>query len=232
MICNNVLLNLHTELGDLFICEGLIRQYAKFSDRVYFTTRYASEARLLFADLDGAVQPVTVERILYPTRHDVQVDVPVHKLYFGYYHEEFQKHGKLGPDGLYTFDKVHWDREFYRQAGMSFLSRWSASDLPNPYEFNPPSDVPSGSVLVHDDSRFPLSGVEGIRIGKRKTIFDWMLPISKAKEVHCIDSSVLNLVESMWANGYLSGKTRLHYHAAVRKSDPPTLLAPWRVHYE
>jgi len=213
----------HTELGDLFVMEGLLRHLAESYKEVRFLTRYAWEARRLFAD-DKRIVPVSVMVKQYPERHALEAPPGFDSMFLGFYHEACQ--GNAFFWGTEGFRPDFWDREFYRVAGVDFSVCWRKSSLP-PLRVAGSVGIRDGAVLVHDDG-FPLP-VEGRRIIPRGSIFNWMRPLSRAKEVHCIDSSVLNLVESMWANGYFDCGTELFFYPGARASVPPTMLAPWNV---
>lgn len=221
----------HTGLGDMLVMEGLVRHFATFSRRVYVNTEYPEEVRRLYSQVP--VEPLHVGRS-YPTRPQIKLPEQIDQtIYFGYYSDEFQKLGPRTPGRFesLTFDSHGWDREFYRQANLPFLLRWKNTHLPVPkeeFKLKGATDI-----LVHDEHkhRIKIEDSECVRIRPvpGRSIFEWMWHIAKAREVHCIDSSVMNLVESMWANGYLSSGAKLFYHRDVRPTYGPTLMAPWRI---
>jgi hypothetical protein len=218
-------LGTHTELGDLLVLEGLIRHFA-FASKVTFNTQYVADAKELFRNLENA-EPIFTKKS-YPVRPYNVPREATKVLWLGYFSDEFQKYGRRFPGtGVQTFDSNTWDREFYRQAGVPFKTRWLRSSLPAILGDSTPGDA----VLVHDEPehRIDLPNAKRITPLPGKTVFAWMKPLSQAREIHCIDSSILSLVESMWANGYFGPKTEFFFHRSVRPTHPPTLLAPWQI---
>jgi hypothetical protein len=229
MIHKHLHLATHTELGDLFVLEGLIRHFAGLSETLTFDTAYPKEAFELFADLQN-VRPIERKKD-YSKRHAAPADAD-HVIWFGLHCDERESYGRFLPNTkACTFDHLHWDREFYRQAGVPFTVRWTGSKLPPPSKY--PIPCKTNAILVHDEEEhridFPFDE-EPERISPREghSALVWMSALQRARQIHCIDSSMANLVESMWANGYLNLGTELFFHVNVRPTVPATLLAPWR----
>jgi hypothetical protein len=220
----------HTELGDLLVTEGIIRHYAAVYQRLSFDTAYYDEAVELFDDLDN-VEPLAAEKD-YVNRRPVPKDADK-VIWFGLLSDVKRQHGIHFPDTkVRTFDHLTWDREFYRMLDVPFMARWLNSNLPAPEGY--PDICKSNSILVHqmDDYKIEFNFEDTPEfIGPRDgcTAFAWMKPIMRARQVHCIDSSMVSLIESMNANGYLNPRTELFYHAEVRPSAPPVMLAPWKI---
>jgi hypothetical protein len=127
-----------------------------------------------------------------------------------------------------------WDREFYEQAGVDFEIRWRGCKFPTvvPKEF---ADSGKTGILLHD---VPQRGIniypeyEGTRMRGMPSFWDWVPMMLRAEELHLVDSSYLNLAESLWSLGLHEG-TRLVFHryAKVRRfgSVPPVLHGPWEM---
>jgi len=145
----------------------------------------------------------------------------------------------LGYFNQLGFNEAKWDSEMYRQAEIPFDTRWT--------EFRLPARLVRGwkepkrnIALVHEDydrnflirpNALP-NDLEIFRINKRPSILDWMPEILAAKELHFIDSSFLNLAESMHAMGVLPN-TALVFHRYAKQypghSRWPELRGPWRI---
>jgi hypothetical protein len=229
MTYDNLHIASHTELGDLLVCEGIIRHYAACSAFVTFDTTYPKEARELFSDLKN-VRPIEREKD-YSKRHPAPAGVD-RVIWLGLCCDEREAYGRFLPNSkVCTFDHIRWDREFYRQAGVPFTERWTKSKLPSPSKY--PIPCKTQAILVHDEEQhrieFPFDE-EPVRIApvEGHSAFIWMCAMQRARQIHCIDSSMANLVESMWANGYLNLGTELFFHVDARPTVPATLLAPWR----
>lgn len=227
-------LHTHTGLGDLFVQEAIIRHYAQIGRNVYFTTEYPAEAERLFAGCSGRVKPIKVERH-YPERHKVPSDLQnVTQVGFGFYEKDFQEFGRyyFSKSIHRTFDPQNWDREFYRQAEIPFMLRWTGCRLPTPAAADEELKKQKCVIMVHDDPDYRIQiRVSHVHIepGIKKNALDWMPYLQRATEIHCIDSAFLNLVESMNACNYLNPRTKLFFYRAVRKTPPPTLMAPWMI---
>lgn len=223
----------HTELGDLLVCEGLIRHHAAIQQHVSFFTRFPGHARVLFSDLPN-VEPIPVDE---KPKYTDGVRPPAPKadgyLWLGYFCEDRRTFGSRIPaTGALTFDHLTWDREFYRQANVPFQCRWRRSRLPHVQR---PSNFPKAAErLIHDLPEFrldievpdPHTRIEPV---EGHTLFSWMYAIVQAREIHCVDSSVCNLVESMFGNGYLNPWTDLYFHRGRPNAVAPTLMAPWNI---
>lgn len=214
----------HLEFGDAIISNAICRALAAKHPSIVWLARihYIADVRRMFADLPN-----------------VQV--------LGAWDYDDARHRWLRawPDALRlgffgaNFNETQWDREFYRQAGLSFDLRWDGFRLP-PDLFPEPASQKS-VALVHEDAarKFTIipqllpKGLDPVFITRRPSIWDWMPEILTAKELHFIDSSFLNLADSLYALGFLQ-KTRLVWHKYARpyargKAGPPTMRAPWIV---
>lgn len=132
-----------------------------------------------------------------------------------------------------SFDQAHWDQEFYRHADVEFEARWR--------DFRFAERIPEQRVcgrLIHEDpSRGYLvsRGVpleQSLFVTSRPCALDWLPEILGARELHFIDSSFLNLAESLYALGYLRN-TRLVFHRYAKvypgPARWPALRAPWEI---
>lgn len=69
-------------------------------------------------------------------------------------------------------------------------------------------------------------------MGAKHSFWDWLPDILKASELHFVDSSYLNLAESLWHWGLLEDKRLVfHRYAKVQRygSVPPVLRGPWEI---
>lgn len=228
-------LDCHTELGDLFIMEGLIRYLADVYQHVTFTTSAFETAETMFADLPR-VLPIR-HKAVYGSRVVNPGSGPaVRTLGLGYQNDACLEGGLRDASvGRYNFDPKSWDREFYRHAGVEFKLRWNNTVAPEVEKIQRlPADC-FAEVLYHDRGEFridsrrrPADAVRIRPVDGYLSAYAWMLPILYAKEIHCIDSAFLNFIETLCGRGYLSG-TRLVFHRYARPTPPPTMLAHWEV---
>jgi len=127
-------------------------------------------------------------------------------------------HQKLGR--ILFEHNCFWDEGFYKQMGIDFSERWNSfyyerdfNEEKKLYEKLNPND--DDFVLIHNidstntdriDYKQVSEKYKKIFVEKSETIFDYGLLITKAKEIHCIDSSFKHLVDSIPSIG------KLYYH--------------------
>lgn len=211
----------HLDLGDAFVLNGLVHHISDTEPQIiwYVKPKYVSDvAAMMASNPNVTVAPagggyedpkakwLTAERTL-----------------------------RLGFFNGGKFHTPRWDSEFYQQAGVPFPVRWNRFSI-SPDLF-PLKIETSPFILVHDDPErnflinpemLPAS-IEIARVRPGKSIWDWMTCIYYAEQIHAIDSSVLNLVESL-----RNVKAKLFFHRYARKMVPeganyPTLMKPWTI---
>lgn len=216
----------HLDLGDCWILNGLIRTFAEMEDEIvwYVAPKYVEDVQSSIADLPNVkVAPAGGG---YEDPAAKWLDPALRSLRLGFFNA-----GK--------FDLPRWDSEFYRQAELPFEFRWSKFRLSPAFAWPPRHpDASNHFSLVHedpargfviDDARLP-GAEEIIRIVPGvKPALHWLPEIFYADEVHVINSSFLNLVESL-----THVPARLVFHRYARpwvEAGPncPTLLKPWVV---
>lgn len=208
----------HIGLGDAFIMQGMIHKLvmtAKYR-KVIINTRkkYIADIDLLYHHIRSMIdiQTHTTYDEAPPDREDAD-----EILRLGFYSDDK------------SFLPKAFDREFYRQAGIPFINRWLHCYIPTPSRTVKRRDF---TIRHHDPHRgFVMEGLKpdiDIVPSESKPLLDWVPELMAAKEIHCIDSCVLNLVESMHALQMVRPDVKLVYHEYARQENPPTLLAPWR----
>lgn len=207
----------HLGLGDHFICNGLVHALLESTAREIWLPTKANNAQTvkqLYEDYDSVKIIQTSEtdhskEVLGINNLSTQYNVPLLKISFN---------GDPNRD---------FDRAFYDQIGMDFDLRWSnfrmpVNELPALEFFKkhiPQDDEPY--ALVHDTGSvgsFQLDigtdlKVVKIQPGLTQTLLDWKFVMERAHEIHCIDSSVIHLVDSLNV-----GASRLVYHDVGRGS--------------
>ena len=138
---------------------------------------------------------------------------------------------------------TQFDEDIYRESGIPFDHRWKSFSLP-PDLLPPRTGVRPTEILVHesparevliDPSRLPPGAIGYvIPITPRPSFWDWLPEIYGAAEIHCVDSSYLNLVESLYAMGFLKDtKLVFHKYSKIRRyglgAGAPILRAPWTI---
>lgn len=215
----------HPGLGDAFICNGLVHHLADRMDRVYVPCK---------------PQYLTVLRCLYSERATIEV-FPVRDWSTEVDAMAVAKDCPVLRVGHELCDRRRFDVSFYDQLGLPFAIRYSRftlpADIPNEralYDRLAPGEP---YVLMHRENslglyalRFDSSLVAvDVRQGADPygNILAFRKLICEADEVHCINSSVIHLVDGLSTSG------RLFYHA-VRRTDftlrPCWTVVPYSTH--
>jgi len=123
--------------------------------------------------------------------------------------------------GFQNCDVKNWDRSFYNQLKIDFSERYNSFSLPKK---NPDVliSVPlEDYILVHDESSitsYNLNIETNLKIvkierGLSDNLFSFIDLIKNAKEIHCINSSVFHLIDS------LNDTTEKLYYHDIRRTD-------------
>lgn len=202
----------HLGCGDHLITQGLTRELAKQHDTLSIACWHHNIATLrhMFEDLDNVKFMV------------VNKEEDMFKL--------AEKPGaiKLGKYNGNGWDWLRWDQEFYRQAGVDFEKRWTEFQVPNIREKPVLSEEfnflhQTGDATAHKYQA--PAGVFTVIPTGFESIFDYVPYIRAAKEVHCVDSSFLCLVDSLKPR---DGQ-KLVFHKYARNRPHPTLRREWKV---
>lgn len=199
----------HLGLGDHFICNGLVRDLAERHERIVLACKRASLATVacLYGD-EAAIEPLPIDR--EPDEVDAfarRIGAPLLRI------------------GFDACDRARFDQSFYEQAGVPFACRWSKFRLPStiPGEHEmfarlvPQSpyrvvhrETSHGVYALRIDDAMPTIEIRGRRLadGAFENLLLYRRLIAHAAEVHCINSSVIHLVDS------LDAAQRLVYHDA------------------
>jgi len=211
-------------LGDHIICNGLVRSYAKKYDLVWVFCKphNANNVEYMYRDND---------RIL--TLPMDQKDI------MGFI--QLNREPCLIVRSVSEFNDV-FDVHIYKKAKLDFMYKWSMFGLVRDSGREKRLFIRLGLkendeyIFVHDqqerlinESRLP----KGFKVVKPihldGFIFDYLYTIERAKEVHCIDSSFINLIDCL----QLRDKG-LFFHKYVRigssgEKRTPTLVSEWKV---
>ena len=221
ILCHNL------GLGDHFICNGMVRHFHKaYNGLTLWCYKHNKETvSRMYGDLKN-FHLLMVDKDWLPTvrnftkQHNLTqttINATRHKLGAA----EEDTGGYKNPD--YTFDEI-----FYRRVGLGFETRFK--------EFHVERDAsrekrvldtlnPSGEkfIFIHDNPSLGYNiRTERIKASYLKIwndpsipIFDYLLLLEKAKEVHVMQSAFKDLI-----NSFPFPSTDLFYHQYVRKYDP------------
>jgi hypothetical protein len=189
----------HLGLGDHFVCNGLVNYFSK-KQKIDLICKKHNEPTV---------------RSLYTENNNVNI-VPIAGLY------EIEESHKYAKDthqdilciGFNKCDPNNWDKSFYAQVGLNFIERYRLFKFPR--TLPPQINIDNKSfIFVHNEcseGRYNLeidSNLDRFVLEKYQTnnLFSYIDIIQKADEIHCINSSIFHLIDSM------SNVThKLYYH--------------------
>ena len=185
------LIHHHLGLGDHIICNGLVRQLAKVKD-VTLAVKHKNLANVC--------------RMFN--------DIPIEY----YLIDKDKSTGNIG--WCFGGDKrINFDEAFYKHAKIDFQERWNSFYIDRDFgaenKLCDYLNLPEKFCLVHNTSSsqkidikintdLPIVYMEKTPI--EKSMFDWMLVVELASEIHCINSSFIHLVDSM------QPEAKLYFH--------------------
>lgn len=237
---------LNLGFGDAIVANGLLRHYAdKYKDRYVILPCWIhnmASIQWMLSDVPNIFfYPIETEQQLLTCRDSIKVE---DRLCLGWYETQFDLINKCKKDYPenaqvhYVFDKfnpVKWDSEFYRQAGLPDSLKWDGFKLPSKMADH--SKLPNwNGLFVHEDrSRGFMINPKYLNnenefkysytpIAKDPIVLA-MDRIYSATEIHCIDSSMLNLADLMETPHCKS----FVFHRYARKGLPPTLKKNWEI---
>ena len=192
-----VILHHHLGLGDHFICNGLVHECAKKYDKIHLPTKRHNleTVRCLYQEHDNiAVFPVLREH-KDVRQYSIKNNLPI--LRIGFEHMEHR-------------GSVPWNVWFYDQMEIPYDARYTSFQLPKllPEAEKLYDTILQGKkeyCLIHQQSSIgkffinletDLPVIE-LQPGLTNNLLDYVKVIRNAQEIHCIDSSVINLIDSM-----------------------------------
>lgn len=209
-------------MGDNIVCNGLCRALARRESHVTWVSKKPNldAVRLMFSDvpnvevIDGIDWPEARNNLAPKIKRKLLLDC--------------------------TDPNSQWDEKFYQDAGVEFKERWDSFRLPwqllresngvDIDKFALLHEIPERGYRI-DQSKLGTN-LPKISITQKPNFWDWLPEIYSASELHFVDSSYLNLAESLYFLGLLRD-TRLVFHSYAKKrihiSTPPILKAPWEI---
>lgn len=208
-------------MGDNIVCNGLCRALARREAHVTWVSKKPNldAVRLMFSDvpnvevIDGIDWPEARNSLAPKCKWKVLLEC--------------------------SDSNAQWDEKFYQDAGVEFKERWDSFQLPRQLlrESRGPAtrfallhEIPERGYVI--DRPKLETNLPVVSITQRPNFWDWMSEICSASELHFVDSSYLNLAESLYFLGLLRD-TRLVFHSYAKKrihiSTPPILKAPWEI---
>lgn len=179
-------------LGDIILCNGLIRNVCKKYQHVTIFTKpiYYTSVKYMFRDIENL-------SILEKSDHEASIflkQVPDNEKYF------------VGIPDIY---KYTFDECFYRQIGLNFKKRWNdfyiERDMIEETKVFLELAPKEPYVFVHDDHKrgfyldesFFNKKLKIFRPKEIENIFLYCTLIENAQEIHCMDSCFKHIVDSL-----------------------------------
>jgi hypothetical protein len=230
---NNIYIFTHQGMGDAIMANGIIRTYTEKYDRVYVfcKPKYTKNVIWMYRDND---------KVFAMPMEDAQVTQFMQICPFNNYlivgHNKLHEELRSDPKG--RFDKIS-----YRMANVPFEDKWNKFYLQRNFESEKETYYSvlglkdnEEFVFVHDDEERPMlksklpKNVKMVRPDRKDvSIFDFLYTIEKAKEVHCIDSCFLNLIDCVQLrndNLFFHKYVKIHL---VGEGGTPTTKLNWVV---
>ena len=191
---NTLFIHHHLGLGDHIVCNGMVR----------FCMKHAG-----FSKIRVVVKKINYSSVFNMFRDDKNIEFETVNTDDDFYKLNYEwnklKLIRAGFEKIRIFD---WAESLYDSAGISFNERWDSfyykRDQDKEKKLIETLNLPKDFILVHKtasigelkiniNTKIPIVYVSKI---EDFDIFSWLGVVEKAKEVHCIDSSFLHLVES------------------------------------
>ena len=214
----------HLGLGDHLICNSIIRYYSKLYDKIYLfvKNRNLSSVEFMYRDL---------KNISYIIGDDDNVRT--------YINNNIKKNFLVIGFVNFTKININFDEFFYLQSKLNFKNKWTnfhiERDIVSEKKLFDSYNLKKNEyIFVHDDK---IRGYiiednllpKDIKIIKpdiklNNNFFDYIYIIENAKEIHCIDSSYLNLID------LLQIKNDLYFYKNRRNDKlTPILKLNWKI---
>ena len=202
----------HLGLGDHIICNGLVRNICKKIKNVNLFCKpvYFESVSFMYRDLDNIKiikgDDKTVPVILNDIPKENKIIVGFDNFHYNYNNEPF-------------------DKFFYSNVGLNFEKRWTdfyiERDHVREQKLYDNFGIEGEYAFVHEDINRSY-GVQKSYIEKglqyftpdpyySNNVFDYLMLIENAKEIHVIDSSFKQLIESVNVNA-----KKIFYHTYTR----------------
>lgn len=226
-------LKTHTQFGDLCICYGFIKEFAKHYDRVYVFTKMDKMHQKNVRRVYLSIPNVVISPLMVAFDKEIVCDAKWYSKTKPYYAD---------PTLEVEDEDLIFDRHWYKLAGVPFEKKWDfyfkrdeAKEKELFYDVLGLRDNESFVFLQDDDTRNFV--IDKSYIDKRvrliesskllgHSILDMMMLVERAKEVHVINSSFLSLIDLM---GIQHGNLNYHKYTRPCAVEQPMLRLRWKV---
>lgn len=204
----------HMGLGDMILCNGLVRNICKKFDKVvtFVKPEYKESIFFMYRDLHNLeVIPL----------HETDIDNLLHRI-------EPDSKIVVGFGNIeHLLETYRFDECFYKQIGLNFQRRWDDfyvdRDIAAEQKLMQEYGLEKNNyIFIHDDhdrgykiseSLLPADIKHFRPDSREKNIFNYCTIIENARQVHVMDSCFKHVADSLQLNN------ELFYHVYVRSSD-------------
>lgn len=209
----------HLGLGDHFVCNGLVNYICKVSEEpIYLICKkhntdtvkylYSENDKVTVISIDGLDEILEINNYALRTNNKI--------LRIGFEH----------------CDPKNWDTSFYKQLNIDFIERYRFFKLPKQKPKNIIKVPDSPYILVHNESsqqKYNLSiqtGIDKFYITRQEGyhLLSYIDIITNAQEIHCIDSSIFHLIDSI-----PNITNKLYFHDIRKSNISFNLSHKWRL---
>lgn len=225
---NSIYIYHHLGLGDHIICNGLVRHFAEQYDRVFLFTKPVNVKNVLRMYEDNA-QIKIIAMDDFEIRSFIEISPDNNYLIIG--HDRFFQIMNSS-ENIKTFDEI-----FYDMAEIPPIYKWDKfyfkRDLEkerNAYYNILQLRDGENFIFIHESQERPVikeipRGIRQIRPdNKELSIYDFLYTIEKAKEVHVMNSSFMNLIDCIQLRN-----EGLFYHEYSRPNINAALKMNWKI---
>ena len=190
----------HLGLGDHIICNGLIRYISqKYTVKLFCKNKNLNNVSIMFRDNNN------ISLIGIDSDEDIDTFHVDNKLTVG-----------VALNTAFNLNRLNccWDQIFYEQANIPFEISWLNFKINQPIQQNSKPDEPY--AFICDRGSDGINGIDENIIDKSLIkiysntggFFDNIDLISRASEIHCINSAYIHLIDRL----LISDRIKLFYH--------------------
>ena len=192
----------HLGLGDHIICNGLINYLSK-NEKIYLICKkkYFKNLKYLYSE-NKNVELLPLAKFMYKS-------TKIEKRYSSLY--AYLLFTRIKYLGFEQKDGDYFDELFYKHANINFKKRYEYFHVPE--DLNNMIPIPDMEYqLIHNEAsiksyelKLTSNNLKQIYVNENlgKNIFSYINLIKNAKEIHCIDSAFIHLVDSYNLNNNL-----------------------------
>jgi hypothetical protein len=221
-----IVLHHHLGLGDHFVCNGLVNFLSLKYEKIFLPCKphnYATVSYLYSENNRVSVFTIEDNEISFVNNYAQQQGLPI--LRIGFEHTDYR----------------NWAKSFYDQIDLPFEYRYELFAMPIHKDPDTTIPIPSEKfIVIHNEGsqqKYDLTiatnpiSLKEFFIHKETdhpNLFSYVPILFRAKQIHCINSSVFHLIDSL----LLPPNIDLYYHDIRQDGTSFDIPAKWmKIHY-